>query len=249
MSRAAQPGTRTPLGTLKSGTDPLSVHSQPLLRLRPAGCWGHGEPGQELDHSGTSEEVRHRRPHGAEVRDSEPRSASPSVRPARSPAQEPGHLWVQGREWGGSPGLSCPQDPGPSSCESLWRAGKAAFSCPAPTSTTEPACSCWGWAGCGRGAGRLGHRGLGAASTSHPQTEGLFRGQTEAPFTPAQPPLPQRSVCRVSCAARTLPGGSCGGAGECPWAWRKPGLGPASACCSAPVPWDSALPVHSGHSL
>lgn len=62
----------------------------------------------------------------------------------------------------------------------------------------------------GGGAGRPGRCGLGAASTSHPQTEGLFRGQTEAPFTPAWPPPPQRSVCRVSCAAGTLPGGSRG---------------------------------------
>lgn len=73
----------------------------------------------------------------------------PSIRPVHSPTQEPECLWVQGGEWERCPGLSCSRDPRPSSCESLGRAGKGAFSCPALTSTAQPAHSCWGQVGLG----------------------------------------------------------------------------------------------------
>ena len=243
MGCTAWPGTRPLPGTPGSSTDPISVHSQPLLWLWPAGRGGHGEPGQELDHGGTSEEMRHRHPHGAKVRAAEPRRASPSILPTHGPTQEHKHLWFQGGEWGGSPGLSCPQDPRPSSCESLGRVGEGAFQ---PSSAEVDCRACLlllgpGWAQ--RGCGRAGALRFGSCRHSHPQTEGLFRGQTEAPFSPAWLPLPQRNMCRVSCAAGVLPGGSRGGGGGHPWAWMEPQSVPAA------VPRDLPLPILSGQSL
>lgn len=165
-SRCAQ--AHVPPGDPRSSADPvsvLSVCSQPLLWLRPAGRWGHGQPGQELDHSGTSEEMCYRCPHGAQVRAGEPRGASPRICPVRGPMLEPGHLWGWGWEWGGSVGLSCSRHPRPSTSESLGRAGKGTFSQHQCRPLRLPAAA---------GAG-LGCCGLGAASATHPQTEGLFR--------------------------------------------------------------------------
>lgn len=96
MSHMVRQGTCVPWGP-GSGADPVSVFSicsQPLVWLRPAGRWGHGQPGQELDHSGTSEEMCHRCPHGAQVRAGEPRGASPRICPVHGPALKPEHLWV-----------------------------------------------------------------------------------------------------------------------------------------------------------
>lgn len=62
-------------------------------------------------------------------------------------------------------GLSCSWHPRPSTRESLGRAGKGAFSQHQHQLLCLPTAA---------GAG-LGCCGLGAASTTHPQTEGLFR--------------------------------------------------------------------------
>ena len=124
--------------------------------------------------------MRHRCPHGAEVRAGEPRRASPSVCPVHGPALEPERLWVQGGEWGGSLGLSCPRDPRPSSCESLGRTGKGAFSRPAPTSTAEPACSCWGWAR--QGCGQAGALRFGSSRHKSSPDRGAFQGSDRSSF-------------------------------------------------------------------
>lgn len=69
-----------------------------------------------------------------------------------------------------------------------------------------------GWAGCSQEASGLGRRGFGSSQCESSPDRGAFRGQTEAPFTPAWPPL-QHSICRVPSAARVVPG-----LGGRPWA-------------------------------